>query len=450
MLAMRRVFVVVLTLAILALAPIPAAASERSAFVSPQVALDWNLNAVSAVRAVSLPPGRPSFQVEGMIYMSYVQAAVYDAVTKISGRYAPYHSFTANADGASADAAVISATYRILINYLGDVTVGGTSLTDKKDTALAALPAAGKTQGLAVGEAAASDLIALRATDGRNGVGTNCPYTPSSTIVAGVWHPDGAAQTPWVACMTPFLLNNAAQFRVEPPPALDSALYAKDLNEVKAYGAKVGSLRTADQTDTAYFWNANAIEQYNDLLRATATKHHMDLVDTVRLLAMGVLVGTDSGIACFDSKYHYLYWRPITAIQNADIDGNPATVADPSWAPLLTTPGHSEYPSAHGCLTSSVLQTIAKALHTKRIDVDIKGATGGGVGLTATRHFNTVKAATSQVEDARVWIGFHYRFSTVAGVDLGTDVAKWALHRYFRPARGDDNNDDNNNNENDD
>src|SRR3979411_937034 len=125
--------------------------------------------------------------------------------------------------------------------------------------------------------------------------------------------------------MTPFLLNDAAQFRVQPPPAPDSALYARDLNEVKAYGAKVGSLRTAAQTDTAYFWNANAIEQYNDLLRATATKHHMDLVDTVRLLAMGVLVGTDSGIACFDSKYHYLYWRPITAIQNAGIDGNPGT-----------------------------------------------------------------------------------------------------------------------------
>jgi hypothetical protein len=377
--------------------------------------------------------------------MSYTQAAVYDAVMKISGRYVSYHSFSADAEGASADAAVVAAAYRTLVHFLGDVAVDGTTLTDKYNAAIAALPAAGKARGIAVGEAAASDLIAIRATDGLNGVGTNCPYTPSATITAGVWHPAGAAQTPWVACLKPFLLQNAAQFRAPPPAALDSALYAKDFNEVKAYGAMNSTVRTADQTATAYFWNAFAVNEYNDALRATATKHHMDLVDTVRLFAMGELVVTDSGIACFDSKYHYLYWRPITAIQNADIDGNPATVADTTWAPLLGTPGHSEYPSAHGCLTSAFVQTVAKNLHTKNIDIDMKGATNGSTTLDVTRHFNTVMDATNQVVDARVWIGFHYRFSTVAGVDVGTNVAKWALNRYFRPARGgDDNNDDGN------
>jgi len=248
--------------------------------------------------------------------------------------------------------------------------------------------------------------------------------------------------------MKPFLLQNAAQFRAPPPPALDSALYAKDFNETKAYGALNSTVRTADQTATAYFWNAFAVNEYNDALRGTATKHHMDLVDTVRLFAMGDLVVTDSGIACFDSKYHYLYWRPITAIQNADIDGNPATIADPAWAPLLTTPGHSEYPAAHGCLTSAFVQVIAKDLHTKHIDIDMKGATNGSTTLDVTRHFDTVKDATNQVEDARVWIGFHYRNSAVQGVKLGSDVARWTLNRYFRPARSDDNND--NENENDD
>ena len=165
-------------------------------------------------------------------------------------------------------------------------------------------------------------------------------------------------------------------------------------------------------------------------------KYHMDLVDAVRLFAMGDMVATDSGIACFDSKYHYLFWRPITAIQHADIDGNSATVADPSWTPLLPTPGHSEYPSAHACLTTAFLQALAKDLHTKHIDVDIKGGTNGGTALTATRHFDTVKDATSQIEDARVWIGFHYRNSVVQGVKLGNDVARWTLNRYFRPARG--------------
>src|SRR6267378_2489634 len=180
MLAMRRVFVVVLTLAILALASIPASASERRAFVSPQVALDWNLNAVNVVRAFRYPTTPPAgyFQTEGLIYMSYVQGAVYDAVMKISGRYVPYHSFAADAEGASADAAVIEAAYRTLLNYQGDVVVAGTTLTAKYNVALAALPAAGKAEGMAVGAAAAADLIALRASDGRNGVGTNCPYIP--------------------------------------------------------------------------------------------------------------------------------------------------------------------------------------------------------------------------------------------------------------------------------
>jgi hypothetical protein len=451
MLAMRRVFVVVLTLAILALASIPASASERRDFVSPQIALDWNLNAVNAVRGFTRSTGVAKlFQVEGLIYMSYTQAAVYDAVTKISGRYVPYHSFSADAEGASADAAVIASAYGTLLHFLGNVVLDTTTtptLTDKYNAAIAALPAAGKARGIAVGEAAANDIIALRATDGLNGVGTNCPYTAPATFGPGVWKivsPATAAQTPWVACFTPFLLRNAAQFRVAPPPALDSAKYATDLNEVKAYGAVNSSVRTADQTATAYFWNAFAVNEYNDALRATAVKHHMDLVDTARLLAMGDLVVTDSGIACFDSKYHYLFWRPTTAIRGAATDGNPATEPDASWTALLNVPNHPEYPSAHGCLTSAFVNTVAKDLHTKRIEIDMKGATNGSTTLDVTRHFATVDDATSQVEDARVWIGFHYRFAVVAGVDLGSDVAKWALKRFFRPAKGDGNNDDEN------
>ena len=435
----RRVLAIVLTLVVLGLASMPAAAAQPRAFVSPQVALDWNLNAVNVVRAFKWPTtGAAYFQTEGLIYMSYVEAAVYDAVMKISGRYVLYHSFTADPAGASADAAVIASAYRTLLHYQGDVVVDGTSLTAKYDAALAALPAAGKAQGIAVGEAAASDLIALRANDGRNGVGTNCPYTPSP-LAAGVWQPPAAgAQTPWVACMTPFLLRKASQFRLGPPPAVGSSDYARDLNEVQSYGALHSTVRTADQTAIAYFWNANVINQQNQALRDTATKHHLDLVDTVRLLAMGELVATDAAIACFDSKYHYLFWRPVTAIQHADIDGNPATVADPTWAPLLNTPNHPEYPSAHGCVTSAFGTALAIALHTEHIDLDMMGATNGGTTLTATRHFATVEDLTSQNVDARVWIGFHYRNSVVKGVDLGTHVASWALERFFGRAHGDD------------
>jgi hypothetical protein len=448
MLAMRRVLVVVLTLAVLALASIPASASERRAFASPQVALDWNLNAVNVIRAFTRPTAPTTyFQTEGLIYMSYVQGAVYDAVMKISGRYVPYHSFSADAEGASADAAVIAATYRTLLTYQGDIrvpAVSGTTLTEKYNAAIGALPASGRAQGIAVGEAAANDLVALRATDGRNGVGTNCPYVPQP-VAPGVWQaPSNGAQTPWVACMTPFLLRDAAQFRIGPPPALDGAEYTADFNETKAFGGKTSAVRTADQQATAFFWTMNVINQENQVLRNIATQHGMDLVDTVRLLAMGEMVATDAAIACFDSKYHYLFWRPSVAIPNAGTDNNPATIADPSWTPVGgTTPNHPEYPSAHGCLTGASAQVFAKALHTRDINVTIPGAIENS-SLTTTRTFATVNDVTSQLIDARVWVGFHWRFSDVQGVALGTAVAKWALKHNFRPARGDDNNDDEN------
>ena len=160
----------------------------------------------------------------------------------------------------------------------------------------------------------------------------------------------------------------------------------------------------------------------------------MDLLDTVRLLAVGNMVPTDAGMACFDSKYTYQFWRPITAIRNAGIDGNPATTADPAWTPLLTTPNHPEYPSQHGCVTSALAQVLANALNTSRINATIPGAQGGATTLT-TRDIRHRAGSITQLVNARVWIGFHYRNSVVAGENLGTAVAKWELQRYFLPTR---------------
>jgi hypothetical protein len=143
---------------------------------------------------------------------------------------------------------------------------------------------------------------------------------------------------------------------------------------------------------------------------------------------MGMMVTTDAGMGCFDSKYHYQFWRPVTAIRND------ATAPDPTWTPLLATPNHPEYPSAHGCLTSALAAVVAHALGTDAIDVTIPGATGGGTNLTTSRHFATVQEVNNQIIDARIWIGFHYRNSVVAGEDLGTSVADWALQRYFLPS----------------
>jgi hypothetical protein len=190
-------------------------------------------------------------------------------------------------------------------------------------------------------------------------------------------------------------------------------------------------VRTPEQTAIAYFWTANNVTQDNQMYRDAAVQRHLDLVKTARLLAMGMLVETDAAIGVWNSKYTYQFWRPITAVRNAGIDGNPATVADPSWTPLVTTPNHPEYVSGHAGGSAAGAEVLAAAFHTERINVDITGATA--TGTTTTRHFATVHDLVSEVVNARVWVGFHFRGSTEGGAELGRQVADWALERYFLP-----------------
>lgn len=200
-------------------------------------------------------------------------------------------------------------------------------------------------------------------------------------------------------------------------------------------GAANSSVRTPEQTAIGQFWNANVINQYNQAIRDAAAAHGFDLVDTVRFLAMGDMVGADAGIACMDSKYHYLLWRPITAIRNADQDGNPATTAAPNWTPLLTTPNHPEYPAAHGCVTSAEADVFQNALKTSAIGINIPGATGGATTLTTSRHYNTVDDLRKEIVEARIYAGLHYRTSGEAGVTLGHEVGGWTLKHFFLAAK---------------
>jgi hypothetical protein len=405
--------------------------AHRTDSVPAQVALDWNANAVAAVRAATTTvdgPARPLYQTEGLMYLSYVQAAVYDADVAIEGRYQPYGFSLFAPPGASPAAAVAAAAHDMLVHEFPDQKV---TLDGLYATSLAGIPdGQAKTDGISVGQAAALGVTATRSNDGRNA--PTPVYGTPGPVVPGQWQivpPATTAQTPWVGSMHPFLLESSSQFRPGPPPALNSWAFKHDLAETQAFGAKASTahtklVRTQAQTDTAYFWNANVINQFNQALRDLATQHGMDLSDTTRLLAMGDLVVTDAGIACFDAKYTYLFWRPYTAIRSG---------ADPDWLPLVNTPNHPEYPSAHGCVTSALTQVMAKALGTDRINVDIWGAQGGASTLTTTRHFRTVGDIDSQIVDARVWIGFHFRSSVIAGLDLGNQVASWTLKRYFRP-----------------
>ncbi|HSS62126.1 MAG TPA: vanadium-dependent haloperoxidase [Candidatus Limnocylindrales bacterium] len=428
----------VLLILILTVATLAPASAAKPQDVPGTAALDWNLAAVNAVRAAHTTDGGPSrtlYQTEGLLYVSYVQAAVYDAAMKISNRYTLYHHFHARAGNASIRAAVISAAFNTLIAYLGD-----------PDGSLNARFAADlprpwdnwTSRGVDVGKAASDDIVALRANDGRNNPAI--PDACSTDTTPGNWVCPPAntgsiqfEQTPWLAVMQPFMLRSDSQFRAPAPPALTDAQWIADRNETRDYGAKLSTVRSDEQTAIATFWNFNAINQSNRTLRDVAIQHGMDLVDTVRLLAMGNMVGTDAGIACFDSKYNYRFWRPITAIR---ADG---LTADANWVPLFATPNHPEYPSQHGCVTSALAQTIARALGTSNIDVTVHGlAVAGATNTDPARTYATVDDIEMQLVNARVWIGFHYRHSVIAGENLGNSVAAWTLDRYFLPKTGGD------------
>ncbi|MDX6621757.1 MAG: hypothetical protein QOK36_4143 [Gaiellales bacterium] len=406
--------------------------AHRTSSVAAQVALDWNTNAVTTIRAATTtvdgPTPRPLYQTEGLIYLSYVQAAVYDADVAIEGRYQPYGFSLFAPPGASAAAAVAAAAHDVLAYHF---PAQQTTLDSLYATSLAGIPdGQAKTDGIAVGRAAALGVIAIRSNDGRNAA--TAVFGTPGPVVPGQWQvvpPATTAQTPWVAFMHPFLLRSASQFRPGEPPALGSSTYKRDIAETRAFGAKASTahttlMRTQAQTETAYFWNRNVIDQFNQALRDLATQRNLDLSDTTRLLAMGDLVVTDAAIACFDAKYTYLAWRPYTAI---------VSTTDPDWLPLVNTPNHPEYPAAHGCATGALSQVMATALGTDHINADVWGGQAAPSTLTVKRHFETVSDMQSQIVDARVWIGFHLRSSGITGVGIGKRVAGWALKHYFNP-----------------
>jgi hypothetical protein len=324
---------------------------------------------------------------------------------------------------------VATAAQTILDHYLPDQA----PTVDAEYNAYIATLTGNVADGQAVGLAAANDIITLRSGDGLNAAtpsyGQNGPWIP------GQWQlqPNQKVQTPWLATFRPFLLDSPSQFRAPPPPALTSQQYARDLNETEAYGAVNSTVRTPAETAIAYFWVGNNINQYNQTFQTVVAQHNLDIVDAAHLFAIGNIVTTDAGIACYDSKFYYQFWRPISAIQNADKDNNPATTADPSWQPLLPVPGHPEYPSQHGCFTAGFSDALAAALHTQHLDVTVPGGQSGSTVLTTTQHFNTVHDIQAQIVDARVWLGFHFRNSVQQGLKVGNDTANWELGRFFKP-----------------
>ena len=346
----------------------------------------------------------------------------------VDGGYQPYVGHLRARGTTNVDAAVAAAAHRILVTQF---PTQQSALDASYATSLANIsdgPA--KTRGVAVGEQAAADVQQARAHDGFQ---ANVPYSFGSG--PGVWilptdNPATTPATPWAAEMTPFIMNTADQYRPGPPPALTSPAYTASYNETKDYGSAISAVRTAEQTDIALFWGRGRPDaQYNSGIRDLVTTHNFSRVQAARALALTNLVAADAFIACFDGKYTYSAWRPYTAIRAGDTDGNPDTVADPTWTPLVRTPNHPEYPANHACVTTSFATTVDNLLGPAHFSVTIPGTPAS----TELRHYTSSSQLITEIANARIWDGVHFRFSTDAGTTIGRSVAHYDYQHALQP-----------------
>ena len=393
--------------------------------------IDWNNLAITAALAANqtTSPGS-STQVGSFVYLAYVHLAIYDAVTAIDHQFRPYGPELSAPPDASKEAAAIAAAYSTLTHYFPDQ--GATLLTQYNAALSVIADSSAKTEGISIGQAAANSIIGLRAGDGR---GATFSYTWPSVPTPGVWIPTppafAAPAIPWLAAMTPFTMRSASEFRPEPPPALTSTEWAEDYNLTKTLGAVNSTVRTPEQTEIGLFWTDHAGSQYGRAFRALAIAQGMDVSTSARFLATLYVSAADAAIGCWDGKYHYSFWRPVTAIRNGGIDGNPDTVPDANWTPLGVTPNHPEYPAAHGCVSGAIATALKNFFGTPKVTLVVTST------VTNTTHtFTNTKDLETEVEHARIYAGFHYHHSVVQGALLGTKVSDQVSKDFFKRLTG--------------
>jgi hypothetical protein len=374
-----------------------------------------------------------------------VQAAVYDAVEAIDGRFRPYHLALPGAYGSTA-AATAKAAHDVLVSRFPGETA---SLDTAYHEYLSNNGLSESDPGVAVGQQAAVGIIALRANDGSFPNPPPLPFTGGTG--PGVWRPTvsylpgppaslSPMLVPWMADVTPFTLVSPSQFRAEPPPALTSGRYARAYKEVKALGAFSSSTRTPDQTDLAYFWAANYTVVWNQALRAIASAHVSDIGDSARLFALVDLAMADAGITAWDTKRHYVFWRPVTAIQEGDNDGNPRTDGDSDWQPLINTPNYPDYTSGANNVTGAATRMLALFFKTNEMTFSV--TTTNPLALQQTRTYNRFSDAAQDVVNARIYEGIHFRFADTTARRQGREVARWAFRHFLRPVNDCENDDD--------
>jgi hypothetical protein len=402
---------------------------------------DWNANAQTAIVATAGQSPQAA-----VLSFAMVQGAVYDAVNAIDRGHRPYLTLPAANPWDSEDAAAATAAYRVLASlFPGQLT----TLTSQYTASLAAVPdGPAEDGGVAAGVAAATAMLAARANDGRN------PTDPFPFVFGtepGQWRlapPQGPAPgivsidpAPWVGNVKPFLVPDVGRLRTSPPNAVTSHAYAKDFNEVKELGSLTSTVRTADQTAAAIFWQDNGMAIWNRAFRSLASP--TDTAGNARLLAETNLAAADALIGCWNNKYYWNFWRPITAIREGDADGNPATKGDAGWTPLfdpsvavsgakLVTPGFPDHPSGHTCASGAITRVLRDFFGTDKVTFTATSNKCLPAPCPA-RTFRRFSDAIDEIIGARIWSGIHFRTADETGARLGKKVARYLRKHYFQP-----------------
>ena len=396
------------------------------------VVSDWNLIAVQAGQVATAPPG-PQARVGPSIVVdvAMVHAAVYDAVQAIERKYEPYYVEVPGASG-SPIAAAARAAHDILVSRYPDQAG---SLGIIYQNYLASNGIALDDPGIAVGEAAAAGIIAMRSCDG------SFPDPPTPFIGGtgvGEWRPTTAGTTmaaPWLANTRPFMLTRPSQFRSDPPPPVGSQKYVKDYIEVMNYGSANSNFRTDAQTDMAFFWAGNTPAMMNQFVRNVAGSETDNVADSSRLFAFATMSMADAIIACWNDKIQYNYWRPITAIRTDD--GFARTPQDPAWTSLIAAPPYPDYTSGANAIGAATVHALEHALGTDRVAFTLT-TTNTGPTSQDTRTFTRLSQVADELVDARIYLGIHFRFADTAARKLGRSVANYGNRNYFRPTTGRD------------
>jgi hypothetical protein len=382
------------------------------------VITDWNAKAEAIAIAKKIPPP------PGARGMAIMHVAMFEAVNAIEQRYSPYRLKLKAVNSLSKEAAAAAAGHAVLIVMHPDQR---NELDAVLNAMLATIPdGAAKTKAIELGRQSAKEILGLRAKDGVGAPDTYRPLTTPGSYVPTVI-PAGVT----FGAVMPWTMSSGSQFRPPPPPALTSMTWTNDVNEIRDFGGRSGGKRTAEQTDMARFWFMAGTQEWNPIVRQLAAHKQLDITDNARLFALVAMATSDSLIAVFDAKYHYNFWRPVTAIRNADLSDNNATPREASWLPLGETPMHPEYPCAH-CIEASAASAVLQAIFGNDIpEVSMSSNTAPGL----TRRWKQLSAYSDEMVMSRVYAGFHYRFSGKVAQEMGRKIAEQAVRTQLRRLR---------------